>query len=271
MTWNEIEKAFNRALLLSFSKKKFALAFIVMVLCGILFVFCRAVAHEANDWVSLSLTFLPILISSGILLALGVLLIRMYVHESKQLSLSMRRLVSGSLDLMIGTSYLSMPPILVYLCLWILMGIFFLLQEIPGVGSFFSVIFSFAPFLLILGALVLCLFNLALLFFVAPAAAMQPLKRVSLAKRVFHNFAKRMFSNIMLFLLALLPILLMGGLLALAAELTHVRFLIAERSLGVALEWFFIMLPFAAFLAPAVIFFFQFAAEAYHLLDHTKS
>ena len=266
MSWAEIEKAFNRALFLSFSKKKFALAFPVLVLCGILFVFCRALGLEASNWVSLSLTFLPILLSSGILLALGVLLIRIYVHESKQLTLSVRRLFGASLDMMIGTSYLSIPPVLAYLCLWVLMGIFFLLAEIPGIGGFFSVIFSFAPFLLIFGALVLCLFNLGLLFFVAPAAALQPLKRVSLAKRVFHGFARRMFSSLVLFVIALIPIALVGGMLCMAAEMTNIRFLISEKSLGVALEWFFIMLPFAALIAPPVVFFFQFAAEAHNLL-----
>lgn len=271
MTWQEVEKAFNRAAFLSLSKTKFLLAFPVIVLCGILFVFCRAVAYEASDWVALSLTFLPILLSSGLLLALGVLLIRIYVHEAKQLSLSVRRLVSGSLDLMLGTSYLSIPPVLLYLCLWIAMGIFFLLQEIPGIGSFFSVVFSFAPFLLIFGTLALCLFNLGLLFFVAPAAALQPLKRIPLARRVFEHFAKRLFSSIVLFFVALIPLALVGGLLCAAAEVTHVRFLIAERSLGVALEWFFIMLPFAAFLTPAVVFFFLFAAETHHLLHPTES
>jgi hypothetical protein len=267
MGWTEIEKAFNRALWLSWSKTKWMITFPVLVLCGVFFVFCRAVGVESGEWVGLSLTFLPILVSSGVLLALGVLLIRLYVHEMRQLTVSVRRLVGASIDLMIGTSYLSLPPVLIYLCLWILMGVFFLLQGIPGVGEFFSVVFSFAPFLLIFSALVLCLFNLGLLFFVAPAAALQPHKRFSLAKRVFTGFARRMFSSLILFVIALLPMALVGGMLCISASLTDVRFLIAERSLGVALEWFFIMLPFAALATPPLIFFFQFAAEA-HLLIH---
>ncbi|MBI3509005.1 MAG: hypothetical protein HY069_05185 [Chlamydiia bacterium] len=267
MMWHSIEKAFNRAVFYSFSKKKIALTFPVLVLCGVFFVFCKALAHDSGDWISLSMLFLPILLSSGVLLALGVLLVRLYIHESRQLSLGLKRLIGGSLDLMLGTSYLSIPPILVYLCLWIVMGIFFLLQEIPGIGPFFSVVFSFAPFLLIFAALLLCFINLGLLFFVAPAAALHPLKRVSLVKRVFHNFSKKLFSSLILFCIALIPIAIVGGLLYFAAELTHLRFLVAEQSLGVALEWFFIMLPFAAFLSPATIFFFQFAAESYQLLQ----
>ncbi|MES2273735.1 MAG: hypothetical protein V4487_06050 [Chlamydiota bacterium] len=267
MTWLEIEKAFNRAMLLSFSKRKLMLTFPILVLCGILTVFCRAVAFDASDWIAMSLAFLPILLSSGVLLGLGVLLVRIHYHEAKSLTLNFRRLISGSLDLIIGTSYLSIPPILVYLLLWILLGLFFLLKEIPGIGDFFGIVLAFGPFLLIFGSLLLCLFNLGLLFFVAPAAALQPLKRIPLAKRIFSSLQAHLLSSLALFLLALIPIVLLVGLLSLSAMLTNVSFLIAERSLSVALEWFFIMLPFCAFLTPAVIFFFNFAAESYQLLQ----
>jgi hypothetical protein len=215
----------------------------------------------------MSLAFLPILLSSGILLALGVLLIRIHIHEVKGLSLSFQRLIHGSLDLILGTSYLSIPPILVYLFLWMALGFFFLLKEIPGIGDFFSVVFSFGPFLLIFGSLLLCLFNLLLLFFVAPAAAFQPFKRISLAKRVFAFFQGNLLSSIALFLLAIVPLALVTGLLSLSALLTNLSFLTMDKSLTVALEWFFIMLPFCAILTPAVIFFFNFAAESYQLLQ----
>lgn len=267
MKWTDVERAFSRAILLSFSKKKMFLTFPVLVLCGILTVFCRAIAFEASDWVAMSLAFLPILLSSGILLALGVLLIRIHIHEVKGLSLGIRRLITGSLDLILGTSYLSLPPLLTYLFLWMALGIFFLLKEIPGIGDFFSVVLAFGPFLLIFGSLLLCLFNLGLLFFVAPAAAFQPFKRLSLAKRVFGSFQGNLLSSIALFLLALVPILFVTGLLSLSALLTNVSFLTMDKSLTVAMEWFFIMLPFCAILTPAVIFFFNFAAESFQLLQ----
>src|SRR5690348_1071724 len=127
MNWNDIEKSFSRAVLFSFSKKKMALTFPILVLCGILIVFCRAVAFEASPWIAMSLAFLPILLSSGILLALGVLLIRIHMHEVKSLHLSFRRLIAGSVDLIMGTSYLSIPPVLAYLFLWMALGLFYLL------------------------------------------------------------------------------------------------------------------------------------------------
>ncbi len=246
------------------------LTFPVLVLCGILTVFCRAVAFEASDWIAMSLAFLPILLSSGILLALGVLLIRIHIHEVKSLHLSFRRLIAGSVDLIMGTSYLSIPPILAYLFLWMALGFFYLLGEIPGIGDFFSVVLAFGPFLLIFGSLLLCLFNLGLLFFVAPAAAYQPLRRTSLAKRVLALFQGRLLSSIALFLLALVPIILVSGLLSLSALLTNIN-IAPEKSLSVAVEWFFIMIPFSAVLTPAVIFFFNFAAESHQLLkSHEK-
>ncbi len=269
MHWSDLEKGFNRAALLSFSERKLALAFPALLLCGILSVFCRAVAYEASEWVAMSLAFLPILLSSGILLALGVLLVRLHHHEAKQLSLDFKKLIGSSTDLVIGTFYLAILPVLVYLFLWILLGVFFLLREIPLVGDFFSIIFSFGPFLLIFGSLFLCLFNLGLLFFVAPAAALQSLQKAPLAKRVLEVLSKKLFSSLILFLIALIPIGIVGGILSLAAILTNVNFSIAERSLSVALEWFFIMLPFSAILSPVVVFFFNFAAESYQILQGT--
>lgn len=240
------------------------IAFPALVLCGLLVVFCKAVACDATDWIKMSLAFLPILLSSGVLLALGVLLIRIHMHEVKGLNLSLQRLFSGSTDLILATSYLSIPPVLTYLCLWIVLGFFYLLGEM---SSFFTVIFAFGPFLLIFSSLLLCLLNLALLFFVAPAAAFQPHKKFALAKRVLALFQGKMLSSFALFLLALLPIFLVSSLLVLAAILSNSA---PEQPLSIALEWFFIMLPFAALLTPAVIFFFNFAAESYQLLQDAR-
>ena len=121
MHWSDLEKAFSRAAALSLSKKKLALALPALILCGLLIVFCKAVAFEANEWVAMSLIFLPVLLSSGVLLALGVLLIRIHHHEAKQMALDIKKLISSSADLVIGTSYLAIFPVLAYLLLWIVL------------------------------------------------------------------------------------------------------------------------------------------------------
>ncbi len=267
LTWNDFEKAFSRAAVTSLTRRKLFLTFAALSLCGIFIVFCRALALETTPWISLSLLFLPILLSSALLLSLGVLLIRMYMHEMKGLTLSMGRLFTGSMDVMIGTSYLSMPPVLAYLVLWIVLGFFFLLREIPLIGPFMNVVLAFGPFLIIFCSILLCLLNLSLLFFIAPAAAHQSVKRLDLAKRVGLTIGANPLSATALFLVALIPSIIIGGLLSVSAMLTNVSFSIQGPTLAIALEWFFVMLPFCALLAPAVVFFFHFAAESYQLLQ----
>src|SRR3990167_8062826 len=163
MTYQEIEEIFNRAFWLSFSRAKFLLIFPVLLVCGVLTVFCRAISYNANAWVAMSLSFLPVFLCTGILLAAGVLLIRMYYHEVKGLSYKFRKLFSQSLQLLIGVSYLSLPLILTYLFLWTMMGVFHLIKVIPGVGEVIGVLLSFAPFLLVFASLMLSLMSVVIL------------------------------------------------------------------------------------------------------------
>jgi hypothetical protein len=68
-------------------------------------------------------------------------------------------------------------------------------------------------------------------------------------------------------MVALLPTLIVGGLLYWAASLTQSSFFFAEHSLAMAMEWLIVMLPFVALLTPSVVFFFNFSVESYHLLQ----
>ena len=92
-----------------------------------------------------------------------------------------------------------------------------------------------------------------------------------MAKKIVAQFQGHILSSLTLFILALIPITLIVGFLSLAAVLTNVSFFVQAESLSVALEWFFIMLPFAAILTPAVVFFFNFSAESYQLLKNQTS
>ncbi len=267
MTWIELERSFHRAFYFSFSRRRMFLTFPTLVLCGILSVFCHALSLDATPWLSLCLGFLPIFLSSGILLALGVILSRVYYAESKQMAVNMRRLIHSSMDLIIGISYFSVPPLLVYLLFWVFLGVFFLLKEIPGFGEFFSVVFSFGPFILIFGSLLLCLLNLGLLFFVAPAANVLAMRKGMLIRRVFNPLKKQIFSAVILFFIGIFPLLFVSSLLSLSAFLTNTSFFSSNHSLSMAMEWFFVMLPFAALITPAVVFFFNFSSESYALLQ----
>ncbi len=69
-----------------------------------------------------------------------------------------------------------------------------------------------------------------------------------------------------LLILGMVPLFFVAGLMILAAVLTGRSYYEASRACEVGFQWFFIMLPFAVLLAPAVIFFFNFAAECHVLI-----
>lgn len=266
MTFLEIEKSFNRAFSRSFSKKKVLLLFPIVALCGLVLVFCRALSFNASRWVQLSLTFLPIFLCFGLLLCAGIVLMRIYYREIKGLHIKYREILVDSASLLVNVTYLSLPFILTYLVLWITLGIFYLLKELPVVGQFISIILSFAPFLLVCSSLVLSIFSLILLFFATPHIALKEHLHLLLFKDVFNRLKGDLFCNLVLLIIALCPILLVVGILSLSAVMTGYHFTINTSSLAIALQWFFIMLPFSALLTPVVIFFFNFSMESYGLV-----
>ena len=84
MDFQTLSMIFNRALILTFSKKKLFFAFCLLALSGLLVVFFRGLSLHAGSLIKLSLTFLPIFICTGILLSMGILLIRIYHDEIKK-------------------------------------------------------------------------------------------------------------------------------------------------------------------------------------------
>ena len=264
MNWNDLERAFLNACEGLFSRKKTLVSFASLSLSGLFFVFCKGLSLGANPWLKQSLFFLPLFLSTVFFLISGVLLIR---QKGKEMALG--NLATSSVDVAISTSYLSFPPILAYLCLWSLLGVFFLLKEIPFIGPFFNIIFAFGPFLLIVCSLLLCLLNFALLFFVAPIIAKVSFKEfqaIDFAGRLWAMLKAKPFVSGVLLLIGLLPALIIGSILTLAAVLTNTSFALTGPSFAIALEWFFVMIPFAALLSPAIVFFFQFAAESHQIL-----
>ena len=138
MDFQAFSLIFNRSLAFTFSKKKLLFVFCILALSGLLVVFFRGLALHAGQWVKLSLTFLPIFICTGILLSMGILLIRVYHDEIKQREVNYWNTLSRSWEVVIGASYFAIPIIFSYLLLWVLLGIFVLLSDIPSVGHFFK-------------------------------------------------------------------------------------------------------------------------------------
>lgn len=266
MHLHELEFIFNRALSLVFAKKKMLLTYVVLLVCGVLAVFCRALAVSAGDWVGMSLAFLPVFLCSGILLSTGVLLIRVYHDEVKMRFGSYNKILREAWELIISTSYLAVPLILTYLVLWIILGIFYLLEEIPGLGSYLGTILAFGPFLLIVGSLLLCVITLFILFFITPAVALRSGDRLKVTQMVVKRLRSNAFGNLVLLITGSLPLLFVAGILTLAAVLTRTSYLEIANQAQLVMTWFFLMIPFTALLTPAVLFFFNFAAEAHVLM-----
>ncbi len=267
MELSDIQFTFNRALSRTFCKKKLIAVSLILLLCGLLIVFFRGIALHTGQWIALSLTFLPVFLCAGMLLATGVILVRIYHDEIKKRTVSYRAIVKHSWDVVIGTAYLCIPIILGYLLLWMMLGVFFLLNDIPVIGHFFGVILAFAPFLLNVGALALCLASLSMLFFIVPAIALKGLTHSQLSQMVAKRFQSDTFFNCVLAGIAVLPLLCLFGLLTLAAIITGSICYTCENPLYITLQSFFMMIPFMVLLSPAVVFFFNFAAEAHVLLQ----
>ncbi len=267
MNLNDIQFIFNRAWSLTFCKKKLLLVFSVLALCGLLVVFFRALAVHAGQWMVMSLSFLPIFLCAGVLLSTGIMLVRIYHDEIKKRSFRYRDILAGSWEIILGASYFSIPIILCYLLLWMLLGIFVLLKEIPGIGDFFGVVLSFGPFLINLGSLALGVLSLFMLFFVTPVLALNGLNRIRVTNIIVKKLKGDLFSNIMLGVLAAFPLMALFGLLLLAWVLTGTVCFPCTQPMYVVMQWFIMMIPFTAILSPAVIFFFNFATEAHVLIQ----
>jgi hypothetical protein len=265
--WHDIELIFNRAFRFSYTRKKFFLLFPALVICGILIVLCHTFWLSANPWVRASLAFVPAFICSGIFMTVGVPLIRLYHDEVKEKKLSVNQTLRQSWTLMGGVASLVVPILTAYLVLWFILGIFYLMRNISGIGPTLGVVLSFAPFLLILGSFFLSVVNLLLLFFLTPVVALKSVMRWELAEEVLQKILHQPFIHLILLILGLLPLVILLGFLVFAAALTGMSFFVMERTWAISFQWFFIMIPFAALLSPAVIFFFNFAAESFSYLQ----
>ncbi len=263
----ETEAMFNRALKHSYTRKKFFLLFPALIVCGVLIVLCHTFWINANPWVRASLTFVPAFLCAGILMIIGVPLIRLYHDEIKEKKLSVNKTLRQSWKLMGGVAWLIVPIMTAYMVLWFVLGIFYLFKHIPSAGEALGVILSFGPFLLIFGSFFLSAVNLLLLFFMPPVVALKSTVRWELAEEVLLKIWKQPFVHLKLLVMGLLPLIIIVGFLISSAALTGMALFVTERTWAISLQWFFIMIPFAALLTPALAFFFNFAAESFVLLQ----
>ncbi len=193
----------------------------------------------------------------------GIVLTRVYHDEVKRKEVSYRQIVLRSWHLQVGAAYFTVPIILAYLVLWTLLGFFYLLNNLPGIGGLFAVVLAFAPFLINLVAVLLCAATAVILFYVTPIVALRGINHLRVSRLLLERLQNDILGNLCMFLLASVPFVLIFGLLLLAGSLTDSAGFTSTDPVQNVLQWFFIMLPYVALISPGVVFFFNFAAEAH--------
>lgn len=263
MFTDSLEKKFDRALRLSFSKKKFLFLSPILFLCGILTVASNAILQNVGHLGALSLVFLPLFFSSGFLLSSGVVLIKAYEKELKKHPFSLKEILKDSWQMLMNICYISLPIVFFYLVLWLCMGMFYLLKELPVLGDFFGAFFAFGPFLLMLAVILLFIANIVSLFFGAPEAALGCGIGLELLFRVKKRLTSHNLTNLLNLFLGLLPVGFCVSLLYLAATLTGGSFFGLNHPVSKLFQSLIMMIPFCSLLTPSVIFFYNFSAESF--------
>lgn len=268
MNLEVFQKLFQKAWL-AIDKKKYLVVFFSLCLCGLIVVFSRVIAIQAGGWVKLSLSFAPIFFIGGLLFTLGVFLIKTYQRELKGEVFSFVKVALGSSKTLATVAYITMPMLLLCLLNWLVLGVFFLLKEIPGIGDFVGVFLSFAPFVLILLSLLMVFLNVMLLFFLTPEISKEEALNTKTWKNLFFKLIQNPLISLMSLFVAITPLAFILFFLVFAALLTQISYLPTINPLLIGLKWFFLMLPFNALLAPAIIFFFNFSFECNQLLSES--
>jgi hypothetical protein len=259
----ELEKRFNRAMKLSFVKKKIIITFFTLILCSIFILFSMSIPLK-DKWMQVCLIFLSIFLASSILLALGVFLIRIYYHEVKSKKLSITKIFSKSFEIIIGSTYLTFPLIITFLLLWIMLGVFNFLVKIPKLGLIIDTILAFAPFILIFCLVFLCFINICILFFITPSIGLKLQKKLIMIKILIKNINSNLFIHFFSFILGILPLAITAIMLIITFNLTT-DYANQDKIIN-SVRAFFMSLPISFIMTPFTIFFFNFSAEIHQLL-----
>jgi hypothetical protein len=265
MSWADIDRMFHRSFVFSFSKKKFFFTFPIVAFCGIFISLFRSLSEGAGGYARLSLSFFPVFVVTTLLFAAGVVLVRCYYKEVKNSPFSLRKLAKSSWNLMVSSLYLIAPIPLAYVSLWTVVGLFYLLKEIPFLGFFIGLLLSFVPFLLVLSFIILAGMNIGALFWITPSVALRSECNFDLVISRLQAVRKRISIHIVLLILALLPVAAILGLLFLAGTVSGSVYVVGSCALSKFAQMSVTSLAFSALCVPVVIFFFNFSAEAYAL------
>ncbi|MBI5274479.1 MAG: hypothetical protein HY860_05450 [Chlamydiales bacterium] len=267
MFLDQLQLILYRAIFHTFSKKKLLLLVPIVLLCGLLTVICMTLA-SLGQWAKLSLFFLPIFVSFGLLLGVGIVLTRIYFKEIKGFAFTYFSMFKESMPIIMHATYMFLMVIASYVALWIGLTFFYLLKYIPWIGPLLSAFFSFVPFLIVISFLILTLLVPPILFFVIPYLALKGTTiTIQGIKELFFDLKQDIFTNIMLFVAGVAPFLLLLAVLSFCASFTSGYFFMNSSFFVKLLQQLVVMILWCLFLTPTIIFFFNFSTESFGLIQ----
>jgi hypothetical protein len=245
-----------RAFRHSFKAEKIFLCYPILFVSSLVICFVLAMLHSASDWVIFGAISVPVYLTLGLLASLSVFIHRIYYHELRGDSINYKDIFAASINRMLNGVFLSLPLMVTHLLLWVLLGVFFFLQDVPYLGTLVAVLFSMLPYAFLVVILGLPIFTVFVLFYGSCYFAfdltveLEPLKEKPLT--IFRNF----FIGLLPLALA---ILFFGSIYWFTMDL----FKIEENILALTLQRIFLLIPFSLYLSPFILFFFHFGLESY--------
>lgn len=259
----KLTRAFNRSF--AFSKIKLLITNIFLLLCFLLFLFFYNVNLE-DLWFQTARFFTPIFLSLALFFCLGIFIQSIYEEEqgysiTDQKSFFLKRVWIKVTNKLNKSIYLTMVPIFLFLGLWILLGIMYLLQDLPVIGLIFQIFLMCLPFSLLFAIISLVIYEVVLLFYIVPEINE---KKRGLVRKTLLKIKKNLFQSLVYLSVALLPFPIFWGIVDFTlALMPNITFISPVHQIISAL---FLSLPILFIASFLIIFFFQFSYEI-HLTE----
>lgn len=262
MLLQEIEEAFYRSWSCVLSKNKICASFFILFLCSCLVMAYQIFSLFLYSWMLSYVALFFISVCVALLFFLGIVLSRMHGCDRNRIEINFRRSCSAFSEVAFLIIYLITPIFFFCVLCRILLGSFWLLTEIPIIGPFAEVICGFIPFVLIFYIFCMGIFILVSLFYVTPHIALKTENKIDLPREMWMRWKCHLFVNILFFIISISPFLCFSAILLYAFFVTETIYLSPHAFFAFVLQKFFIMIPFALFLTPCIIFFFHFSTES---------
>ncbi|HRW59004.1 MAG TPA: hypothetical protein P5048_05270, partial [Chlamydiales bacterium] len=237
---------------------------------GILFIFFFAISSKGNLWTQLGLMIVPFLVFLALLITLGLFQIRLYQKYLKQEKIHIIEMWQNSFSDMKKVFLSTMPLIVLFVALWMMLGIAWGMAKFPGIGAFFGVFFSFIPFVIVLASFFLILLLGASLFFVTPYFVDQKKKKMQIFNALLQNFMHKPFSHFLLFVAGFLPLFFTTFFVFLAVYVVGQLYFVGPSILYQSIYSLFLMIPISICFTPVLNFLYFFAYESYKILSKGK-